>query len=85
MREGRPVAFFSRKMTKAEMNYVNHEQDLLVVIAALKVFRCYLLGEHFTPGHSQHAPGGKLAGVSACNDTNLLGFIGQASLTLLTL
>lgn len=35
-------------MTKAEMNYVNHEQELLAVIAALRVFRCYLLGEHFT-------------------------------------
>ena len=38
MQEGRPVAVYSRKMTKAEMNYVNHEQELLAVIAALKVF-----------------------------------------------
>jgi len=48
MQEGRPVAFYSRKMTKAEMNYVNHEQELLAVIASLKVFRCYLLGDHLT-------------------------------------
>jgi len=45
MQEGRPVA---RKMTKAEMIYVNHEQELLAVIASLKVFRCYLLGDHLT-------------------------------------
>ena len=48
MQEGRPVAFYSRKMTKAERNHVNHEQELLAVIASLKVFRCYLMGEHFT-------------------------------------
>ena len=48
MQQGRPVAFYSRKMTDAERNYVNHEQELLAAIAALKVFRCYLLGEHFT-------------------------------------
>lgn len=61
MQEGRPVDFYSRKMTKAERNYVNHEQELLAVIAALKVFRCYLLGEHFTlvtdnlPGYTTHS------------------------------
>ena len=35
-------------MIDAERYYVNHEQELLAAIAALKVFRCYLLGEHFT-------------------------------------
>lgn len=48
MQESKPIAFYSRKMSKAERNYVNHEQELLAVIAALKVFRCYLLGDHFT-------------------------------------
>lgn len=93
MQGGRPVALYSRKMTKAEMNYVNHEQELLAVIASLRVFRCYLLGEHFTlvidnmPNwiHNPLCPEGKLAGVSNCNDTPLLGFIGQASVMLLTL
>ena len=36
-----------RKIVKAENNCVNHEQILLAVIASLKVFRCYLIGEHF--------------------------------------
>ena len=48
MQKDRPVTFYSRKMTAPEKNYVNHEQELLAAIAALKVFRCYLLGNHFT-------------------------------------
>ena len=50
MQNNRPVAVYSRKMTDhdPERNYVNHEQELLAVIVALKVFRCYLLGNHFT-------------------------------------
>ncbi len=47
MQEGRPVAFYSRKMTAPERNYVNHEQELLACIVALKQFRCYLQGNHF--------------------------------------
>ena len=48
MQNSRPVASYSRKMTDPERNYVNHEQELLAAIVALKVFRCYLLGNHFT-------------------------------------
>ena len=48
MQNNKPVAFYSRKMTDPERNYVNHEQELLAAIVALKVFRCYLLGNHFT-------------------------------------
>lgn len=47
MQHDKPVAFYSRKMTDPERNYVNHEQELLAAISALKVFRCYLLGNHF--------------------------------------
>ena len=46
MQHDKSVAFYSRKMTDAERNYVNHEQELLAAISALKVFRCYLLGNH---------------------------------------
>ena len=38
MQNSRPVAFYSRKMTDPERNYVNHEQELLAAIVALKVF-----------------------------------------------
>ena len=44
----RPVAYYSRKMTAAERNYVVTEQELLATVEALRVFRCYLLsGQHF--------------------------------------
>ena len=47
MQPDKPVAFYSRKMTDPERNYVNHEQELLAAISALKIIRCYLLGSHF--------------------------------------
>ena len=47
LQNSRPVAFYSRKMIAPEMHYVNYEQELLAAIVALKVFRCYLLGNHF--------------------------------------
>ena len=44
----RPVAYYSRKMTAAERNYVVTEQELLATVEALRVFRCYLLsGQQF--------------------------------------
>ena len=44
----RPVAYYSRKMTSAERNYVVTERELLATVEALRVFRCYLLsGQQF--------------------------------------
>ena len=42
LQEGRPLGFYSRKMTAAERNYVVTEQELLATVEALRVFRCYL-------------------------------------------
>lgn len=42
-----PVAFESRKLTPAERNYPIHEIELLAVVHALKVWRCYLEGTQF--------------------------------------
>ena len=42
LQQGRPIFFYSRKMISAEANYVVSEQELLAVIEALRVFRCYL-------------------------------------------
>ena len=48
LQEGRPLAYYSRKMTAAECNYVVTEQELLATVEALRVFRCYLLsGKQF--------------------------------------
>ena len=44
----RPIAFLSRKMTRAERNYPVHEQELLAILNALKAWRHYLGGRRFT-------------------------------------
>ncbi len=41
----RPVAFESRKLIPAELNYTTTEKECLAVIHALKVWRCYLEGQ----------------------------------------
>jgi len=42
-----PIAFESRKMTPAELNYPIHEKELLAIIHALKIWRIYLEGHPF--------------------------------------
>jgi hypothetical protein len=44
----RPIAFLSKKMTDAERRYPVHEQELLAILNALKAWRHYLGGRHFT-------------------------------------
>ena len=48
MQEGHPIAFESRRMIPAERGYFTTEQELLAVIHALQVWRCYLEGVEFT-------------------------------------
>lgn len=45
-----PVAFMSRKMSSAELNYEIHDKELLAVVSAMKLWRHYLEGlkEPFT-------------------------------------
>lgn len=44
----RPIAFLSKKMTKAERNYPVHEQELLAILNSLKAWRHYLGRRRFT-------------------------------------
>jgi hypothetical protein len=44
----RPIAFLSKKMSKAERNYPVHEQELLAILNALKAWRHYLGGRRFS-------------------------------------
>jgi len=44
----RPIAFLSKRMTDAEQRYPVHEQELLAILNALKAWRHYLGGKHFT-------------------------------------
>jgi RNase H-like domain found in reverse transcriptase/Reverse transcriptase (RNA-dependent DNA polymerase)/Integrase zinc binding domain/Chromo (CHRromatin Organisation MOdifier) domain/Retroviral aspartyl protease len=43
----KPIAYISKKMLPAEMNYPTHEQELLAIIVAVKTWRHYLMGNHF--------------------------------------
>lgn len=40
----KPIAFFSRKLNPAEMNYEIHDKELLAIVSALKAWRRYVEG-----------------------------------------
>jgi hypothetical protein len=44
LQEGNPIAYESRKLNSAEQNYTTIERKILVVVHALRVWRCYLEG-----------------------------------------
>ncbi|GMF82078.1 unnamed protein product [Aspergillus oryzae] len=40
----RPIAFESRKLVQAELNYDIHDKELLAIVSAFKKWRVYLEG-----------------------------------------
>ena len=42
-----PVAYESRKMTPAKLNYPVHEKELLAIVHAIKIWHVYLEGRPF--------------------------------------
>ena len=48
LQDGRPVAFDGKRLSPAEQNYSIGEQELLAVIHALELWRCYLDGQELT-------------------------------------
>lgn len=57
LQANRPVAYESRKLKDAETRYTTGEQELLAVVHALGVFRCYLEGgPHVVKVITDHKP-----------------------------
>jgi RNase H-like domain found in reverse transcriptase/Integrase zinc binding domain len=52
--EGRPVAFYSRKLNLAQIQFTTTERELLPIVETLKEFRNILLGQQIVV-HTDHA------------------------------
>ena len=48
LQEGQPIAFNSRKLNKAELNYIVSEQEMLALVHAVHTWHYYLEGSKFT-------------------------------------
>ena len=44
LQEGRPIAFESKKLDRAQQNYSTYEREIYAIIYALKKWRHYLYG-----------------------------------------
>jgi hypothetical protein len=50
---GKPIAFYSRKLTPAQTRYTTTEQELLSIVKILKEFHTILLGQQLIV-HTDH-------------------------------
>jgi hypothetical protein len=53
LQNGKPIAFYSRKLTPAQTWYTTTEQELLSIVETLKEFRTILLGQQLIV-HTDH-------------------------------
>ena len=47
LQDGRPIAFESKKLNRAQQNYSAYERELFIIIHALRIWRHYLYGAKF--------------------------------------
>ena len=47
VQDGRPIAYESKKLTDSQKNYHTTDRELLAVVHALQIWRCYLEGPKF--------------------------------------
>ncbi|CAI7860301.1 unnamed protein product [Closterium sp. NIES-54] len=62
-----PIAYLSKKLHGAELNYPIHDKEALAIITAFKTWRCYLEGRKTTvyTDHCSHNPGGGAGGAGS--------------------
>ncbi|GJP70923.1 hypothetical protein CLOP_g1817 [Closterium sp. NIES-67] len=51
-----PIAYESRKIQSAERNYPLHDKEMLTIVHAFKIWRCYLTGADVTRDGSNSGP-----------------------------
>ena len=51
--DGKPIAFYSRRLTSAQEKYTTTERELLAIVETLKEYRSILLGQKLVV-HTDH-------------------------------